>query len=34
MRKQFKRHFENVARRLAIAGALCMMLPPWATSGR
>ena len=34
MRKQLNRHFEIVARRLALAGAFCMMLPPWATSGR
>jgi hypothetical protein len=34
MRKQLHRHFEKVSRRLALAGAFCMMLPPWATSGR
>ena len=34
MRKQLNRYFETVARRLAMAGALCMMLPTWATSGR
>ena len=34
MRKRLHQHLESFSRRLAMAGALCMMLPAWATDGR
>ena len=34
MLKRLHHHLDNVARRLAMAGALCMMLPSWATETR